>query len=78
MTQLVLDAETARKLREAGQYTELRDPAGAILGYFRPAVSSDDYKKYEKPFTKEELDRARNEPGGRTLDEIMRDLRKLP
>jgi hypothetical protein len=75
MTNIVLDADTAQKLRGAGQYLELRDPAGVVVGYFRPAVKPEHYKQFEVPFTKEELDRFANEPGGRSLEEILRDLR---
>jgi hypothetical protein len=75
MSNFVLDLDTAQKLRDAGQCLELRDPKGVVVGYFRPAVAPEDYRKYDKPFTKEELDRFANEPGGRSLDEIMRDLR---
>ena len=75
MTNIVLDAQTAQRLREARQCLELRDPTGGVVGYFRPAVAPEHYKKHEVPFTNEELDRFASEPGGRTLEEILADLR---
>lgn len=54
---------------------EFVDESGKVLGYFQPG-------KWERVFdpplpSEEELDRISNEPGGRSLAEIMRDLEKL-
>jgi hypothetical protein len=76
MTQLVLDAATTEKLRAAQERVELCDSSGTILGYFLPSSDRGLYKILDCPFTEEEIERARNEPGGRSLDEILTDLRK--
>ncbi len=57
-------------LTQFSQPTELRDSSGCVLGFFAPASSSSlgDY------FTKEELDEAAAEPGGKTLEEIWKSL----
>jgi hypothetical protein len=77
MTKFVLDSETAQKLRDAAQCIQLCDPTGATIGYFRPEVDPELYRTIKEPFTKEQLDRARNDPSGRPLKEIMRDLERL-
>jgi hypothetical protein len=40
------------------------------------AEGDDQYDDYECPYTEEELLRAEEEPGGRTLLEILRDLER--
>ena len=75
MTSMILDSQTAERLRVAGQRIELRDTSGRILGYFSPAVDQDAYRSIKEPFTNEDLDRFENEPGGRSLEEIKCDLR---
>jgi hypothetical protein len=57
-------------LTQFSQPTEIRDSSGCVLGFFTPASdpSLGDY------FTKEELDEAAAEPGGRTLEEIWKSL----
>lgn len=75
MTKITVDAETAQKLRAAGEYVELCDPDGKPIGHFCPPVDPELYKTVKVPFTDEELERFAREPGGRSLEEIMADLR---
>ena len=76
MTRLVLDAETTEKLRATQERVEVCDVNGKTLGYFLPSTDRGLYKIFDCPFTEEEIERARNEPGGRSLQEILADLQK--
>ncbi len=76
MTRLVLDAETTEKLRAAEARVEVCDSNGNTLGYFLPSNDRGLYKIFDCPYTEEEIERARNEPGGRSLQEILADLPK--
>ncbi len=77
MTNIVLDAATAEKLRAADQRTELRDANGSVLGYVLPAADRSQSKTPDCPFTEEEIEELRQQRGGRSLEEIMKDLRKI-
>ena len=76
MTRLVLDAATTEKLRAAQERVQVCDAKGNVLGYFLPSSDRGLYKILDCPFTEEEIERARNEPGGRSLGEILSDLQK--
>jgi hypothetical protein len=76
MTRLVLDSETVKKLCAAHERVEVCDSNGKTLGYFLPSTDRGLYKIFDCPFTAEEIERARNEPGGRSLQEILADLQK--
>jgi hypothetical protein len=74
---LVVDADTATGLRKAQGRIELCDGSGRTLGYFYPAngengVTGEDR---EGPFTREQLEQFRKEPGGKPLSEILNRLR---
>jgi hypothetical protein len=78
MSIVVLDSKALEQLRQVEGRAEIRDEAGQLVGYF---ILPDDrsleaslYQDVEVPFTDEELDRFENEPGGHTLEEILRDL----
>ena len=73
MTRIVLDQPTLEKLRHLREELEVCDESGRILAFLKPASS-----EIEVPFTDEELDRFEAKPGGRTLAEIMADLRRQP
>jgi hypothetical protein len=68
------------RLRQPGGRVEIRDETGQLAGYFTPpsaqAIESGLYRDVEVPYTDEELDRFAQEPGGRSLDEILKDLEK--
>jgi hypothetical protein len=80
MSSVVLDSEVLARLRQAEGRVEIRDRAGLLVGYFiPPSENSTDvspYRGVEVPFTDEDLDRFESEPGGRALDEILKDLEK--
>jgi hypothetical protein len=76
MTRVVIDQSIRSKLNDLGGQIDLCDEAGRTVGYFLPA---DLHHKLILAWAKadvsdEELERRRKEPGGRTLQEIWRDL----
>jgi len=73
MPQLTVEAAWLPKLRRLSEVTELRDEAGHLLGYYHPAaVQTTDALK--SPFSREELERRRKEPGGTPLEQILQRL----
>ena len=76
MTKLVVDSEFWGKLNNPQCPVELCDPAGRTLGYLYPAPASANHGsvKVTSPFSDEELLRREQEPGGRSLEEILWDL----
>jgi hypothetical protein len=75
MTRFVLDAEATERLRATHERVEVCDEKGKTVGYFLPSTDRGLYRIFDCPFAEKEIERARNEPGGRSLEEIMRDLR---
>jgi hypothetical protein len=73
MTQLTVDDATRSQFAAARDRAEIRDRGGRLLGYFLPAV--DNYDGPECPLSEAELDEIEREGGGRTLSEILADLR---
>jgi hypothetical protein len=73
MTQILLDANLAGRLKASPSPLELCDPNGEIVGHFTPVKKA----KIEIPFTEEEIRESRRQTGGRPLSEILADLEKL-
>lgn len=71
MSTIILEPQLAKRFSEVSGQTEVRDENGNLFGLFFPAPP----KPYEPTFTKEELNRAEAEPGGRSLAEILADLK---
>jgi hypothetical protein len=79
MTRVLLDAATSGKFAELHERVEICDAAGRTLGYFQPAngqsgLADEDRKS---PYTREQLEQFRNEPGGKPLSEILKRLKEL-
>jgi hypothetical protein len=74
MTQITLNADAVAQLEQTRERAEVRDPAGRVIGYFEPLGGVTEAWDTEIPFTDEEIERFRAEPGGRPLEEILRDL----
>jgi hypothetical protein len=78
MSSVVLDSKSLEQLLQAEGRVEIRDDTGRLAGYFLPPddrlLADSLYRDIEVPFTDEELDRFEQEPGGYTLDEILKDL----
>jgi hypothetical protein len=73
MTQITVDKNLARQLRE-GSEVEICAPSGEVLGNFRSEKLRKLYARAECPVASDELERRRHEEGGRTLDEIISDI----
>jgi hypothetical protein len=76
MTKLVVDDALRARLPDLAGPIEFREPSGRTLGHFLPA---DIYRELilawaNASVTDEELARRRQEPRGRTLAEIWKDL----
>jgi hypothetical protein len=79
MTKLTLDDDTAAKLQSIHARAELCDSTGRIVGYFQPLDDYSDLSEEDRrgPYTREQLQQFRNEPGGKPLSEILKRLREL-
>ena len=78
MTAIVLDAQTAAKLRQMSGHVMLYDPAGNFVGEFKPQDENRGVHLAIPNVSEDELrQQLRNEPT-RTLPEILDDLKKQP
>jgi hypothetical protein len=76
MSQVTIDGALLARLNGLSEQMEFRDESGRLLGHFVPArkgpvklLPSDGC-----PYTAEELERMRNQTGGRPLSEIWKRL----
>jgi hypothetical protein len=76
MTKIILDPAAATKLSELGEAAELCDASGRVIGFFTPFVTSEMYHGVKPPISEQELLRREQSLHGRTLDEIMADLKR--
>jgi hypothetical protein len=77
MTRLVVDSAMVDSLRGLLGPVELCDDQGRVLGEFRPAPGRTSlYDGVESPLSNDEIERRENEQGGRSLAEILDDLRR--
>ena len=76
MTHLQIQQELANRLISSRDAVELRTEEGVLVGYFVPAQEGDQglWEKARSAFSDEEVERARREPGGSTLQEILQEL----
>jgi hypothetical protein len=61
-----------------GRSTSPRFATRRVVGYFAPTLDPADYEGVDSPASEEELDRRSRAGDGRTLAEIMTDLRSYP
>ena len=78
MTRITLDEQTLIKLTGVKDGAELCDQQGNVVGLFQRVSKQASGAPWEPKISKDEMQRILSEPGARTLDEIMADLRKLP
>ena len=73
MNRKIVDSAIRSQLDDLGTELEFCDEAGRTLGYFVPVPDRErelyDWAKGE--FTDAEIERAREEPGGLTIDEML-------
>ncbi len=76
MNKIVVDPSLRGKLNNLESRLELCDPSGETLGYFVPASEHQRllYAWARAEFTDEEIERARAEPGGFSVAEVLADL----
>jgi hypothetical protein len=76
MSCITVDRATQEKLREAVEPVEVVDDQGVVLGTFQPAHPGREIRLPDPPpLSEEEWQRRRDEPG-RSLPDILDDLRK--
>jgi hypothetical protein len=68
MTRVIADATLPNRVRTVTDALEICDESGRILGYFHPAV------RVTSPFSREELERRRQDRTGKPLSEVLRDI----
>ena len=76
MSQVTIDGALLARLNGLTEQTEFRDESGRLLGHFVP-VKKGPVKVLPTdgcPYTSEELERMRNQTGGRKLSEIWKSL----
>jgi hypothetical protein len=76
MSSLVLEQSSIDRLKAVDTGVEVRDSQGKLIGFFIPAITSDEVDQYECPVSDEELLRRARDEGGRPLAEILADLRR--
>jgi hypothetical protein len=75
MNQVTLDRETRKKLQDLEQQTTLLGEDGALVGFFLPLkVYKTILSILPLPFSNEELERRKLEPGGSSLEEFWKSL----
>jgi hypothetical protein len=75
MSALVLERSVIEKLKAVAVGVEVRDERGTLIGFFHPVVAPDNVDQYECPLSEEELDRRARLGGGRSLTEILGELK---
>jgi hypothetical protein len=76
MTRIIVDDPLRSQLELSSDRIELCDQDGKVFGYFLPATSplTDSADSFEIPYSEEEMERRRQEEGGRSLSEIWKSL----
>ena len=79
MSQIVVDEALRARLNGLGEELTFCDESGTILGHFIPVANGKKNRTLmlpqdQCPYTPEELERMRNETGGRPLHEIWKSL----
>ena len=76
MTTVQIDAVLQAQLHELSEPMEFCDEQGRRLGYFIPVeeVDAETWEWARNAFSDEDIERARREPGGYTLQEILDEL----
>jgi hypothetical protein len=74
MERIIVDAALPERLKSFVRPVELCDADGTVLGRYTPDAAQ--FDNLDPGVTAEELDRRANEPGGRSLVDILADLEK--
>ena len=78
MSKVTIDQSLRAKLDNLSAEVEFCDESGRTVGYYVPADWHHEllYAWAKSQFTDEELEKARNQPGGRSLPDILARLEK--
>jgi hypothetical protein len=76
MTVVIRDSELLSILASASGVVDLRDASGNFIGTFAPANGNVPPAAGGSPFSDEEIERRRQQPDGRPLADILRDLER--
>ena len=76
MSSLVLEQSSIDQLKAVETGVEVRDSQGKLIGFFVPAITTDEVDQYECHVSEKELQRRARDGGGRPLTEILADLRR--
>ena len=76
MTRIVLEPSACNRLKSIGDFAELCDELGQIIGYFMSGDQRPDHPPagLESELSREEIERRQNTRSGRTTEEILRGL----
>lgn len=75
MVQITIDTATRERLVAAEGTVEIVDEDGRRVGYFQRILPPPYDESMIPPMSREELQRRLNQPGGRSLAEILKDLK---
>lgn len=70
----MLDGDAVQKLSHVVGAAQIVDPSGKVLGVFRTS-GQEAFDRFQVPYTADELQQFETEPGGRPLEDILRDPR---
>lgn len=79
MSTVVVDAATAAKFEGHSGEVEVRTLEGRLVGVFTPLreATADDYEWAKQHFTREMVERAQKQVGGKSTVEVLAYLRNL-
>lgn len=77
MTEIVLDAALASKLRELSLPVNLCDPTGRVVGRFVPPIDPSEWEYVTPDVSEEELDRREREREWVTFEQVVERLKRL-
>lgn len=75
MTTITIPDAILSQIQPGEQAVEVRDATGRVVGYFAPVATAEDYRRATPPISDDELDRRSKAGGGRSLTEILGDLK---
>jgi hypothetical protein len=73
MTCMTFDAALVAQLEKCQELVEIRDESGRTIGYFHP-IRQSAARSVSTPFSREEIERRREQRTGRPLPEVLQDL----
>lgn len=74
MTRITVDRETLSRLGPLDRPVEFCDETGHTLGFFKPLAEREADHDLQPQISRDEIERRKQEKGGRPLSEILRDL----